>query len=95
MTAQAMPSVEWWVMRVIVEGGADLMAPAWAKLSRARTIEVLQLIRDGEYVTVNNDVCQPIEVFDGLGAQESATRRALREHERSGVVHKVVLNADL
>lgn len=83
---------EWWVMRVVVEGGADLEAPAWAKLSRARTIEVLQLIRDGELVTVNNDVCQPIEVFK---TQSEATGRAVREHQRSGVVHKVVLNVDL
>lgn len=73
-------SASFWVMKVI--GPAEL----------ARQPRYAQLVLSGDLSVVTDELCEPIVEFDD---QEPAMVRAALEHQRTGVVHKVVLSADL
>lgn len=82
--------IEYWVMRVLAPREA---VKSWQ--ARATPLQVLALqqrIDRGDLVYVGGDLCEPIEVYDN---QDDATGRAVKEHTRTGHVHKVVLNAEI
>jgi hypothetical protein len=81
---------EYWVMRVLAPREA---VAAWSKRASPGQVATLQArIDDGQLVYVGGELCEPIEVFNN---QEDAITRASKEHARTGVVHKVVLNAEM
>ena len=89
-------------MRVVVAHGAKLAdADAWRALQLAGKVTamteadrtaVLQAIVRRELVVIDNDICEPVEVF---ADQERANRRAIQEHKRTGQTHVIVLNTEL
>jgi len=97
-----MKGAEYWVMRIVVAEGAALAdADAWralqlagkaGKLAEVDRMAILRGIARGELFVIGSDICQPIEVYD---CQERANSRAIREHQKTGTVHKIVLNAEL
>lgn len=73
-------SASFWVMKVL--------GPATMATDR----RYAKLVLSGDLAVVTGELCEPIVEFD---EQEPAVARATLEHERTGVVHKVVLSADL
>jgi hypothetical protein len=82
--------VEYWVFCVVAEGGADL--------ARVRGVEKIDRLAAlwgvvrGRYFVIGGDICEPVECFD---EQAPAMERARREHQRTGCLHKVTMNAEL
>lgn len=77
---------EWWVFRVL--------APA--TLGAAH--EHLRGIVEKRYHAINGDICEAVDCFDtgdDESDQQHARELALAEHERTGMVHKVVLTTEL
>lgn len=74
-------SASYWVMKVI--------GPSSLVVTRR---DLARRVGSGDLCVVGGELCEPIVEFDD---QEPATARALLEHQRSGVVHKVTLSADL
>lgn len=88
-----MTAEEFWVFRIIanreecreLHGTNHPQVDAWNKL-----------IASGDICYVNGDLVEPIEVYEGVDAQERATERALVEASKHpGKNYKVVLNAEL
>lgn len=73
-------SASFWVMKII--------GPAALATDR----RYARLVLSGDLSVVTDELCEPIVEFDD---QEPAMTRATLEHERTGIVHKVVLSADL
>lgn len=74
-------SASYWVMKVI--------GPSSLVVTRR---DLARKVGSGDLCVVGGELCEPIVEFDD---QEPAMARALLEHQRSGVVHKVTLSADL
>lgn len=83
-----MPAVEFWVMKLI----ADADAVGRFERNEAPGHWVEALLR-GEVYCINGEIMEPVEVFDN--DQQGAIARAMKEHARTGKVHKVILNAEL
>lgn len=86
-----MGDVEYWVFRVVAEGGAEL-ARLRDPAERIDRLAALWGVVRGRYVVIGGDICEAIECFD---EQAPAMQRARREHERTGHLHKVTMNAEL
>jgi len=54
--------------------------------------ETAELLAAGVFQVVNGDIVEPIEMFR---SQERASNKAVREHQRTGCPHKVVMNAEI
>lgn len=86
-----MKAIEWWVMKVLAERGdvesRELRGdPVIAEWNRK--------LVSGDLVYIGTDLCEPIEVYDGIDGQEAGLIRCQKEHARTGIAHKLVLNAD-
>lgn len=84
-----MTGVEWWVMRVLADRAAVRELHG---VQHPQIDEWNKRIESGDLAYVNDELCEPIEVY---ADQESANVRAVKEHARTGNVHKVVLNAEV
>ena len=83
--------IEWWVMKVIatkaeVEARELQGDPVIARWNA--------LLLSGDLCYSGTELCEPVALLEGKEQQEAGLIRCQREHARTGVVHKLVLNAD-
>lgn len=91
------PRIEYWVVRVVLHQGrrSASQMDLFAGVDSAGRVQYAKP-SDGFVMLPDNTIAEPVEVFDGVGAEEAAhRRREVLRTQHPAEDFRVILNGDM